>query len=150
MNRRISVRAMIIKDDKLFCVRQKPYNDLTSNGNDWWCLPGGKLEANESLVDGLVREIIEELGVTPVVGNLLYIQQFSHEGQESLEFFFGVTNADDFAAIDLNQTTHGELEIAEAKFIVPAHENVLPKFLATEDIFAAAANNLPTKIFSLL
>lgn len=153
MERRVAVRAMIMTEDKLLCVRQKPYNPTSvalasDHGNGWWCLPGGKLELGESLEAGVAREIVEELGVQPQIGPLLYIQQFIYNDQESLEFFFAVTNPEDFVQINLAETSHGTAEIAEVAFIDPRTVTVLPKFLGTEDIFAQRAAHGPVKIIS--
>ena len=52
------------------------------------------LEMGESLLDGLRREMIEETGVKPEIGKLLFVQQFAdtnssskHGDCEQLEFF---------------------------------------------------------------
>ncbi len=124
---RVTCRAIIRKDDKLFMVRQKNLNDNTEN--DFWCLIGGHLDPNESLKDNLAREIKEEVGVTAQIGRLLYVQQFDDPEGQYVEFFFGVTNADDFENIDLSQTTHGQDELIEYGFINPKEFNVLPKLL---------------------
>ena len=92
MNRRVAVRAVAVHNGKLLCVRLKPYPGALSTSTEkvWWCLPGGGLDVGESLVKGVEREIIEETGVTPKVGALLYIQQFAtpDTDTEHMEFFF--------------------------------------------------------------
>ena len=40
---------------------------------EFWFLPGGRVEMLESATDALVREINEELGVTPRVERLLWV-----------------------------------------------------------------------------
>lgn len=95
MNRRVAVRAIIVHDSKLLCVRQKKYQgSLTEATNQYWNVPGGGLEEGEALTDGVCREIIEETGITPKLGNLLYVQQFAYVDMEFLEFFFHVSNGD--------------------------------------------------------
>lgn len=131
MKRRVAVRAIIVKDGKLLCVKLKPYK--TAMTGDFWCTVGGGVDSEEGLVPAIKREVLEETGMTPTVGNLLYIQQYSNETREELEFFFHITNADDFLNIDLSKTTHGEEEIAEIKFIDTAKETILPKFLSEQD-----------------
>jgi ADP-ribose pyrophosphatase YjhB (NUDIX family) len=132
MDRRISVRAIVVHEGKLLCARLNHYNAGAKEISDYWCLPGGGLDPGEGLVDGVKREMLEETGIEPKVGNLLYVHQFNHSGREWLEFFFHVTNAEDYLKIDLSKSTHGQHEIAEITFIDPAAHNVLPKLLASE------------------
>jgi ADP-ribose pyrophosphatase YjhB (NUDIX family) len=149
MKRRVAVRAIIAKDGKLLCVRLHQYEGKATSENDYWCTPGGGVDEGEALVPALKREIIEELGPEPEVGQLLYIQQFIHGDTEQLEFFFHVKNADDYADLDLTTTTHGVTEIAEVDFIDAATENVLPKFLR-EESFENLEKPGPTKIFNYI
>jgi len=147
--RQVSVRAIVLHEGKLLCVRQKHYHGAVVDIADNWCLPGGGLEAGEALEDGLRREMLEETGIAAEVGNLLYIQQFSHAGTEFLEFFFHVTNSQDYLEVDLSKSTHGELEIAEVGFVEPATTSILPEFLMTDDLTAQAAAG-KTKVVSLI
>lgn len=150
MKRKITARAIILDDDgKLFCVRLKGYGG--KNERDFWCLPGGGMYPAEPIVQTLRREMIEETGIKAQVGNLLYIQQFvENPGEEQLEFFFHVTNTDDYKDIDISGASHAEEEIAEYGFVDPKAGNILPEFLTTEDIAAHIASNSPTKIFNYL
>ncbi|MDD3035498.1 MAG: NUDIX domain-containing protein [Candidatus Saccharimonadaceae bacterium] len=131
-NRRINVRGIIFKDGKLFCQKLKP--DLRGVERDFWCTPGGGLDENEPLEQGLTREIVEETGIIPHIGRLLFIQQFYDGRVENIEFFFHIENASDFEKIDLNKTSHGTLEIKECKFVDPKTADILPKFLKVIDI----------------
>lgn len=150
MARRISVRGIVLHEGKLLCVRLKPYKDHLKRDNSYWCLPGGGLEEGEALLAGIEREMLEETGVNSIIGNLLYVQQFTHNEKDFLEFFFYITNSEDYLNIDLSKTTHGLEEIEEISFINPSSENVLPKFLKTEHLSDHAHSASPTKIFSLL
>jgi len=135
--RRVAVRAVIERNGKILCVKLKKYvGRATKNDNRvYWCTPGGGVDVGEPLIPALEREVIEELGVKPKVGNLLYIQQFEHDNIEQLEFFFHVTNGEDFLAINLGETTHGAIEIAEVDFIDPKTSGlVLPTFLSEQNI----------------
>ncbi|HEX8227142.1 MAG TPA: NUDIX hydrolase [Candidatus Saccharimonadales bacterium] len=145
---RISARAIVQHEGKLLCVRQRPYNDIFKAINGYWNIPGGGLDAGESLIDCLRREILEETGIKAKIGNLMYVQQFEYKDIEYLEFFFHVTNGADFVHIDLSGTTHGEQEIAEIAFVDPRNTMILPLFLTTEDL--SAQTSAPTKLFSLL
>lgn len=141
------MRAVIIdKDGKLFCVR---LNDRrTKKEHDFWCVPGGGLDPGEALVDGLHREMIEETAIAPKIGSLLYVQQYGDKKWEELEFFFHVTNTDDYKDIDLSSATHAAEEIVEHGFVDPTKTYILPDFFATEDITAHIRTKAPTKFFS--
>ncbi len=128
--RRITVRGIIVRDGKLFAQKLKKHDDV----NDYWATPGGELDQHESLLNGLTREMIEETGITPTIGELMYIQQYSDEDGEYLEFFFRILNADEYQHIDLAATSHGEQEVAECGFIDPAASYVLPAFLQQENL----------------
>lgn len=149
MKRKIAVRALVIDDEgKLFCVRLKAYDGKAEA--DYFCLPGGGIDPKESLEDALHREMIEETTVTPTVGELLYIQQYASDTEEQLEFFFHVTNTDDFKDLDISAASHADIEIAEFGFVDPKTTHVLPKFLVKEDILAHTQSKGPIKIFSYL
>ena len=147
MERRVTVRGIIVKNGALFCQCLKA-DDGTKK--DFWCTPGGGLDAGESLHEGLTRELIEETGVAPTIGNLLFIQQYRDEKREYLEFFFNVTNVDDFEEIDLASTTHGDKEIAEYGFVDPTQVNLLPVFLKDFDLTERIQSDEPVGVFTYL
>jgi ADP-ribose pyrophosphatase YjhB (NUDIX family) len=133
--RRITVRGLICKDNQLLCVRHKiNRNRNLDKGKDYWSTPGGGVEPGESLSVALKRELVEELGVEPKIGDLLFIHQFIHNNEERLEFLLNILNPEDYSRVDLNKTTHGAIEIAEVSFINPKNEKLLPEFLKSIDI----------------
>jgi hypothetical protein len=89
-------------------------------------------------------------GIAPKVGNLLYVQQFTHNDKDYLEFFFHVANGQDYLHIDLSKTTHGVDEIAEIGFVDAASTKILPEFLMTEPLEEIAAVAGPTHVISRL
>lgn len=132
--RRVNVRAIIWRQGKLLAVKHKSKDGGES---DYWALPGGGLDPLETLQDGMRRELVEELGITPKIGRLLIGQQLKsgrNGRDEELEFFFHITNPDDFVSIDLTKTTHGTHELMRCEFIDPAKEYILPQFLGEIDI----------------
>ena len=143
--RRINVRAIIYKDGKLLAVKHKHGEDISH----YYAVPGGGLDPQESLVDGLARELREETGINAVIGNLLFIQQFpsARAGYaEELEFFFTVKNPDDFININLETTSHGAEELAVCEFVDPASVTLYPEFLQSIDIVGYANNDRPTLV----
>lgn len=121
----LTVRGIVVYDGKLLCCR--------NHGNDFWCLPGGKVDPGESVIDALTREIVEETGIVPVRGELVYINQFTtDEGTDVVDLFFMIENAEDYISINLALTSHGEHELEEIAFIDPRHVSIKPVFLAAE------------------
>ena len=53
---RVSVKAVIIKDEKLLLVKE--------GGDEFWSLPGGGVDHGETDIQALKRELSEELGVS--------------------------------------------------------------------------------------
>jgi ADP-ribose pyrophosphatase YjhB (NUDIX family) len=134
MQRRISVRAIVFHEGKMLAVRLKKDPEDPEKGT-YWCTPGGGLDDGEALHDGLRREMLEETGIEPVIGDLLYVQQFPYYGdREYMEFFFHVTNAADYLNVDLSTTSHGHLEIDEIAFIDAGTSYLLPKFLTEQPL----------------
>lgn len=58
---RIRVSALLRWRDRiLLCRHEKP-------GREYWLLPGGGVNSGESLVEGLRRELAEEIGIDDVI-----------------------------------------------------------------------------------
>ncbi|MCX6727574.1 MAG: NUDIX domain-containing protein [Candidatus Saccharibacteria bacterium] len=144
------VPGVILKDGKILCAKLKktPGKDST-DFQEFWCTPGGGVDIGEPLLPALEREMIEETGVKPDIGSLLYVQQFQYGDLDNIEFFFHITNSEDFEHIDLTATSHGEVEIAEIGFIDPKTETILPAFLAERDLAADAAAGT-TNVFNYI
>jgi 8-oxo-dGTP diphosphatase len=56
----ISVAVVIKKDEKYLLGRRHPH----IVGGNYWCLPMGKLEWGENLIDCARREVLEEAGIS--------------------------------------------------------------------------------------
>ena len=67
------VAAVIIRNNKVFAT-QRGYGEF----KDWWEFPGGKMEAGESPVEALKREIREELDATIEVGELIQTVEWDY------------------------------------------------------------------------
>ncbi len=146
--RRIGTRGIIIRNGKLYCQQLKANNHAQTE--PYWCTPGGGMDFGETVEQNLVREMVEETGVTPQVGRLLFVQQFHDGEKEQMEFFFHITNPDDYDEVDIDSTTHGAIEIERHGFVDPRTNNVLPAFLQGIDIQAFIDNNEPVLFYSQL
>ncbi len=139
--RHITVRGVIFRNGQLLAQQLKP--DSLGNERDYWCTPGGGLDPGESLLDGLQREMIEETGIAPRIGKLLFIQQYEDSVKEFIEFFYHIENHQDYETIDLAVASHGELEIKNVAFVTASEHEILPDFLQTLDIQHYIDTNQP-------
>ena len=57
----VGVKGVFVQDGKVLILKRE-----TSNGSIFWDMPGGRINAEESLEETLHRELEEELGVTGV------------------------------------------------------------------------------------
>ena len=114
----IKVRGVILHEGKLLIVKH-----LNSG---FMALPGGHLEYGEDVITCLKRELVEELGVEPEIGRLLYINTFIDK-YEYVEFFFEVKNGEKYLNIDGLERTHAH-ELAEILWVSPSNDiEILPK-----------------------
>ena len=116
----IKVRGVIIHDSKLLIVKHKE--------SQFMALPGGHLEYGEDVITCLKRELVEELGILPEIGRLLYISTFmSDRKDEYVEFFFEVKNGKDYLNIDGLERTHAH-ELSEILWVSSNTDiEILPK-----------------------
>src|SRR3989338_3409870 len=106
----INCRAIILDEGKLLVVKH-PHN------TSFAALPGGHLEWGEDIKECLRREIIEELGVNPEIGRLLYINNYMDADiKQEVQFFFEVTNSHEYKNIENIARTHAH-EIAEVLWV---------------------------------
>ena len=75
-NPRLAVRALILHQDRLLLVNAWPQTDKPGGQSDLWCAPGGGVEANASLPDNLMREVMEETGLSVAVGPPVLVNEF--------------------------------------------------------------------------
>jgi len=149
MQRRITVRGIVI-NDKGHLLAQK-FRQEDGSESDYWGTPGGGLDPGEILTDCLHREMIEETGIAPTIGKLLFMQQYTSthpDGsmREYLEFFYHVENYQDYETIDLSKTTHGQEELTRCEFVDANVENILPKFLQEVNLQSAINGTSPVML----
>ncbi len=65
---------------------------LRSDANYAWGVPGGKIEKEETLLEGLERECLEEIGYFPDNAKLVPIQKFVNNSFTYHTFFCAIDN----------------------------------------------------------
>lgn len=91
-------------------------NDPKNIGN--WGIPGGKIEEGETLLDGVTRECVEEIGYFPTTAKLIPIQKFINNKFVYHTFFCKVEN--EFIPI-LNDEHSGYSWIDSLQYPKPMH-----------------------------
>jgi 8-oxo-dGTP diphosphatase len=76
---RRGAKAVVSSSSRVLLVRERH-----SDGRPFWTLPGGGVRSEESLVEGLRRELIEELCCDPVVGRPTSAFWYAHLQPRSL------------------------------------------------------------------
>ena len=113
----IKVRGVVTLNNKLLIVKHV--------GTDFMALPGGHLKYGEDIITCLKRELVEEFGILPEVGRLLYINTYIDK-YEYVEFFFEVKNGKDYLNIEGLERTHAH-ELTEMLWISPDSDiKILP------------------------
>ncbi len=65
----IGAKALISHEGKVLVLREATYDEGTNEGK--WDIPGGRIEAEEPILEGLSREIHEETGLNVEVGEVV-------------------------------------------------------------------------------
>ncbi|MFB7997990.1 NUDIX domain-containing protein [Streptomyces sp. NPDC056002] len=113
---------------------------------DYWEIPGGYVETGESPLQAAVREVEEELGITPPVGSLLAVDwaPSTGEGDKVLYIFDGGRlTPESLAAVTLQAD-----ELKDFAFLSPDEINgrTIPR-LARRILAAVEARSKSTPIY---
>ncbi|MBQ9947105.1 MAG: NUDIX domain-containing protein [Oscillospiraceae bacterium] len=108
---RSSAKALIIIDGRMAAIR------IRDNGEEWYIMPGGGLEAEETLCEAVCREVSEELGIAVECKELLFVVEGVHgESFHRIDLVFACEYIDSIPNAELhgdtNQVGIGWLDIA--------------------------------------
>ena len=85
----LAVGAIVVRDGSLLLVRRG-----RDPGRGLWSLPGGRVEAGESLSEAVRREVKEETGVDVEVGDLAGVFEVRDPTHLVVLDYFAVAQAD--------------------------------------------------------
>ena len=69
---RSSAKALIIKEGKMAAIK------IRDAGEEWYIMPGGGQDAEETLKEAVCREVSEELGIAVECKDLLFVVEGVH------------------------------------------------------------------------
>ena len=123
---KVTQKALIYKDGKILLNRDV--------GDETYDLPGGRLDVDEVPVEGLKRELLEELGIEVEVKMPVYISQtpWDRDLRPHVFIAYEVTVLSDVALIKADG-----VEVAEFRWI--SKEEIPQIKLHTQCIFAIEA-----------
>jgi ADP-ribose pyrophosphatase YjhB (NUDIX family) len=90
----VTQKILLFYRDSFVIVKEK--------GQDIWILPGGRVNAGETLEDGLKREVMEELGVSCSIGKILNADISLATAYEPKLFLFYMGSAPDEQELTIN------------------------------------------------
>jgi 8-oxo-dGTP pyrophosphatase MutT (NUDIX family) len=114
----------------IFCKSTKRYLFLLRNGarhDGSWGLVGGKIEPGETVVEGLTREIAEELGGKIVDAKLIPIEKFTSDSKNFEYHTYQITVDEEFVPV-LNSEHRGYCWVHLADHPKPLHPGVWRTF----------------------
>jgi len=99
----IRVTGVLVEGGKILIVKQNV------SAHRSWSLPGGRLEAGETLEDGIVREMQEETGLSTRVVRLLYICDTKALNPPLLHITFLLERIDGHLRLPSNEFDHNPI-----------------------------------------
>ena len=119
----VTVAAVVEQDGKYLLVEEE------ADGNQSFNQPAGHLEPDESIIDGVVRETLEETGYTFVPQSLLGIYRWHSRSNDViyLRFTFAglVAGHDPTRTLDAGILRAGWFSVDEIRGLIPRHRSPL-------------------------
>ncbi|GAC1499410.1 MAG: hypothetical protein NVS1B10_02100 [Candidatus Saccharimonadales bacterium] len=128
-HKRIMVYGLIENKNKILVVQS-----IDSNK---WRLPGGEILLGETTIDAISRIMLEVSGISIQISGLAYIQELHKDKLSTAEFYFVISNKEEFANMGTDKIRQTSNDYDEVKFVEPETcINLVPDFLKRYKITA--------------
>ncbi|WP_426350655.1 NUDIX domain-containing protein [Alloiococcus sp. CFN-8] len=130
MGRVVRCQAVVLKDDKILVLRQYNYK----RQKEYWLLPGGGLEENETTEQCILRELREETGLKVEIKEILFDEPGNGFDPYQRYVTFLCTPLKDSVGAAGNETVSYR-KILELKWISATDEKQWNKYILTEQFY---------------
>ncbi len=86
----IAVKAFIVNDGKVLIVK-RALDEVHKPGI--WEIPGGRIDKDESMEAGLIREVKEEVGIDIEVNREISVREFTRDDGQEIEMHIFLCNS---------------------------------------------------------
>jgi mutator protein MutT len=124
---------LIVKENRFLFCKRRPDDEVYGG---YWGLPGGTVEENETPVEGMIREVEEELGIT--ISDFRFLDKYPYEGNKIMNIYVHDNNDFDPSIIRLNEEhteykffTYYEVQNNSINF-VPTNTQILLDYIKTQ------------------
>ena len=131
------VGGVVLCGDKALLVRA-----ATGRRRGEWMIPGGFVEADETINVAVRRELMEEAGVQAEIEGIIAVRNRLGDGENSAYFIFQLRAASEEARPD-------EVEVDRAHFFTLAEMERLPRLNALSKLVVAPALRGNTNLLNL-